>query len=162
MAVLKFRREGAEVDLIGMNEASETIIDKLAIHDKPGAMDQLMAIEGGQDNDNQHAHRIGGRLGLFRKRLPPRRLDRRPKRLEGEGLSRHGAPQGAEKQDLSGRSGWAHARGFLSSCRNWTPNAPGFRMSMAAPSLRMPRRSSGRTARSRSRPGCARATLSRR
>jgi SulP family sulfate permease len=42
MAVLKFRREGAEVDLIGMNEASETIIDKLAIHDKPGAMDQLM------------------------------------------------------------------------------------------------------------------------
>lgn len=42
MAVLKFRREGAEVDLIGMNEASETIIDKLAIHDRPGAMDQLM------------------------------------------------------------------------------------------------------------------------
>jgi SulP family sulfate permease len=40
-AVLKFRREGAEVDLIGMNEASETIVDKLAIHDKPGAMDAL-------------------------------------------------------------------------------------------------------------------------
>lgn len=43
MAVLKFRRDGAEVDIIGMNEASETIVDKLAKHDKPGAMDKLMA-----------------------------------------------------------------------------------------------------------------------
>jgi len=42
MAVLKFRREGAEVELIGLNEASETIVDKLAIHDKPGAMDKLL------------------------------------------------------------------------------------------------------------------------
>ncbi|WP_412506242.1 SulP family inorganic anion transporter [Roseovarius sp. SYSU LYC5161] len=42
MAVLKFRREGAEVELIGMNEASETIVDRLAVHDKPGAMDDLM------------------------------------------------------------------------------------------------------------------------
>jgi len=41
MAVLKFRREGAEVDIVGLNEASETIVDRLAIHDKPGAMDQL-------------------------------------------------------------------------------------------------------------------------
>jgi SulP family sulfate permease len=43
MAVLKFRRDGAEVEIVGMNEASETIVDKLAIHDKPGAMDKLMA-----------------------------------------------------------------------------------------------------------------------
>ncbi|MDP2080382.1 MAG: SulP family inorganic anion transporter [Pseudotabrizicola sp.] len=43
MAVLKFRRDGAEVEIKGMNEASETIVDKLAIHDKPGAMDKLMA-----------------------------------------------------------------------------------------------------------------------
>ncbi|MGY6643666.1 MAG: SulP family inorganic anion transporter [Salinarimonas sp.] len=42
MVVLKFRREGAEVELVGMNEASETIVDRLAIHDKPGAMDKLM------------------------------------------------------------------------------------------------------------------------
>jgi SulP family sulfate permease len=42
MAVLKFRREGAEVELIGLNEASETIVDRLAIHDKPDAMDQLL------------------------------------------------------------------------------------------------------------------------
>jgi SulP family sulfate permease len=43
MAVLKFRRDGAEVEIVGMNEASETIVDRLAIHDKPGALDKLMA-----------------------------------------------------------------------------------------------------------------------
>ncbi|MBN2751426.1 MAG: SulP family inorganic anion transporter, partial [Rhodospirillaceae bacterium] len=37
--VLKFRREGTEVRIIGMNEASATLVDKLALHDKPGAMD---------------------------------------------------------------------------------------------------------------------------
>ncbi len=41
MAILKFRREGAEVEVIGLNSASETIVDRLAIHDKPGAMDAL-------------------------------------------------------------------------------------------------------------------------
>lgn len=39
MIVLKFRREGADVEIIGMNEASETIVDRLAIHDKPGALE---------------------------------------------------------------------------------------------------------------------------
>jgi SulP family sulfate permease len=43
MAVLKFRREGAEVEIVGMNEASETIVDRLAVHDKPGALDKLTA-----------------------------------------------------------------------------------------------------------------------
>lgn len=42
MAILKFRREGADVQVIGMNSASETLVDKLAMHDKPGAMDKLM------------------------------------------------------------------------------------------------------------------------
>ena len=42
MAILKFRREGAEVDVVGMNTATETLVDRLAIHDKPGAMDALM------------------------------------------------------------------------------------------------------------------------
>jgi len=42
MAVLKFRREGAEVEIIGLNQASETIVGKLGIHDKPGALDRLM------------------------------------------------------------------------------------------------------------------------
>ncbi|MBN8889951.1 MAG: sodium-independent anion transporter [Rhodospirillales bacterium 70-18] len=39
--VLKFRREGAAVEIIGLNEASETIVDRLAIHDKPGALERL-------------------------------------------------------------------------------------------------------------------------
>ncbi|GAW33499.1 bicarbonate transporter BicA [Roseovarius sp. A-2] len=42
MAILKFRRDGAEVEVVGMNEATETLVDRLAIHDKPGAMDKLM------------------------------------------------------------------------------------------------------------------------
>jgi SulP family sulfate permease len=42
MIMLKFRREGADVEIIGMNEASETIVDKLAVHDKPGALERLM------------------------------------------------------------------------------------------------------------------------
>ena len=41
-AVLKFRREGTEVEVIGMNEASATLVDRFAIHDKPGAVEQLM------------------------------------------------------------------------------------------------------------------------
>lgn len=43
MAVMKFRRDGAEVEIVGMNAASETIVDRLAVHDKPGAMDKLTA-----------------------------------------------------------------------------------------------------------------------
>ena len=43
MAVLKFRRDGAEVDVTGMNAASGTIVDRLAVHDKPGAIDRLVA-----------------------------------------------------------------------------------------------------------------------
>ncbi|WP_193370244.1 SulP family inorganic anion transporter [Pelagibius marinus] len=42
MIVLKFRREGAEVEIVGLNRASETIVDRLAIHDKPGALERLM------------------------------------------------------------------------------------------------------------------------
>ena len=42
MVVLKLRREGATVDIVGLNEASETLVDKLAIHDKPGAFERLM------------------------------------------------------------------------------------------------------------------------
>ena len=41
--VLKLRRGGALVDIVGMNEASATIVDKLGIHDKPGALDRLAA-----------------------------------------------------------------------------------------------------------------------
>ncbi|MEC4802966.1 MAG: SulP family inorganic anion transporter [Jaaginema sp. PMC 1079.18] len=38
-AVLKFRRHGAEVELVGLNEASATLVDKLATHDKAEAME---------------------------------------------------------------------------------------------------------------------------
>ena len=40
--VLKFRREGTDVEIIGINKASATIIDKLAIHDKPDAADLML------------------------------------------------------------------------------------------------------------------------
>src|SRR3546814_609009 len=40
-AILKFRREGTEVEVIGLNEASASMVDRFAIHDKPGAETQL-------------------------------------------------------------------------------------------------------------------------
>jgi sulfate permease, SulP family len=39
--VIKFRKMGAEVTLIGMNEASATIVDRLGVFDKPEAMELL-------------------------------------------------------------------------------------------------------------------------
>lgn len=39
--VLKFRREGTEVILLGLNDASATLVDRLAIHDKPDALDLM-------------------------------------------------------------------------------------------------------------------------
>lgn len=42
MVVIKFRREGTEVELIGLNEASATIVDRYAIHDNPAAVEKLM------------------------------------------------------------------------------------------------------------------------
>lgn len=43
MAVLKFRRAGTVVEIIGMNAASETIVDRLATHDKRSDPTVLMA-----------------------------------------------------------------------------------------------------------------------
>lgn len=40
--VIKFRREATEVEVIGLNEASATLVDKFAVHDKDGADDMLM------------------------------------------------------------------------------------------------------------------------
>jgi len=40
--VMKFRREGTQVEVIGMNEASATLVDKFAVHDKPDAIERLM------------------------------------------------------------------------------------------------------------------------
>jgi SulP family sulfate permease len=41
--VLKFRREGTEVEVLGLNEASATLVDKFALHDKDSADDLLIA-----------------------------------------------------------------------------------------------------------------------
>jgi sulfate permease, SulP family len=40
--ILKFRRDGASVEVVGLNDASATIVDRLAIHDKPGALDRML------------------------------------------------------------------------------------------------------------------------
>jgi len=40
--VIKFRREGTEVEIIGLNKASETMVDRFAVHDKPDAVESLM------------------------------------------------------------------------------------------------------------------------
>ncbi|WP_404417846.1 SulP family inorganic anion transporter [Vreelandella aquamarina] len=40
--VIKFRREGTEVEMIGLNEASATIVDRYAVHDDPEAVEKLM------------------------------------------------------------------------------------------------------------------------
>jgi len=40
--ILKFRREGAEVEILGMNEASATVVMKLGISDKPDALERML------------------------------------------------------------------------------------------------------------------------
>jgi len=40
--VLKFRRAGADVEVLGLNDASATIMDKLAVHDEPNAMSKVL------------------------------------------------------------------------------------------------------------------------
>ena len=40
--VLKFRREAAQVEVIGLNEASATLVDRFGVHDKEGADDLLL------------------------------------------------------------------------------------------------------------------------
>ncbi|MFC4166347.1 SulP family inorganic anion transporter [Teichococcus aestuarii] len=41
--VLKFRREGTQVEIVGLNEESISLVDRLAMHDKPDALEQLSA-----------------------------------------------------------------------------------------------------------------------
>ena len=41
--VMKFRREGTEVEVVGLNEASATLVDKFALHDKDDGDDLLIA-----------------------------------------------------------------------------------------------------------------------
>jgi SulP family sulfate permease len=41
--VLKFRREGTEVGILGLNEASATLVDRLGTHDKPDALERMLS-----------------------------------------------------------------------------------------------------------------------
>jgi sulfate permease, SulP family len=41
-AVIKLRREGADVEVIGQSEATKTIIDRFGIHDKPEEIEKVM------------------------------------------------------------------------------------------------------------------------
>ncbi len=40
--VIKFRREGTEVEVVGLNEASATIVDRIGVHDKPEEAEKLI------------------------------------------------------------------------------------------------------------------------
>eukprot|EP00389_Voromonas_pontica_P002408 GDKH01003571.1.p1 GENE.GDKH01003571.1~~GDKH01003571.1.p1 ORF type:complete len:91 (-),score=16.11 GDKH01003571.1:268-540(-) len=40
--VIKFRREGAEVEIIGMSDATATIVDKFGVHNDPEEVEKLM------------------------------------------------------------------------------------------------------------------------
>lgn len=41
--VIKYQRLGAEVSVVGMNEASKTLIDKFALHNDPKAVEKLLS-----------------------------------------------------------------------------------------------------------------------
>ncbi|MEX1198715.1 MAG: SulP family inorganic anion transporter [Pseudohongiellaceae bacterium] len=40
--VIKFRRDGADVELLGLNEASATIVDRFGVHDRPEEIDKVL------------------------------------------------------------------------------------------------------------------------
>lgn len=40
--VIKFRREGTDVKVIGLNDASETIVDRFGVYDKPEEIDKVL------------------------------------------------------------------------------------------------------------------------
>ncbi|MEO1068227.1 MAG: STAS domain-containing protein, partial [Cyanobacteria bacterium J06638_6] len=39
--VINFRRNGAEVEILGLNEASATLIENLSTYDNPDALDKI-------------------------------------------------------------------------------------------------------------------------
>ena len=40
--VMKFRREGTRVDVVGMNTATRTVVDRFGVYDKPDEVEKLM------------------------------------------------------------------------------------------------------------------------
>ena len=107
--VLKFRREGAEVEIVGMNEASATIVDKLAIHDKPGALDTPdRATEGGTAMTKIIAF-VDGSI-YARQRLRPRRLGAGATRRAGRAAARARPPRDVQRPVRSQRQPRRSAR----------------------------------------------------
>jgi SulP family sulfate permease len=41
--VLKLRRQGAEVEVLGLNHASATIVDRLGVHGKSEVLEELLS-----------------------------------------------------------------------------------------------------------------------
>ena len=41
--MIKFRREGATVEVVGMNEATTTVVDKFGVHNKPEEAEKLLS-----------------------------------------------------------------------------------------------------------------------
>ena len=41
--ILKFRREATEVEVVGLNEASATMVDRFAVHDKDDAIERMIS-----------------------------------------------------------------------------------------------------------------------
>ena len=39
--VLRYRKRGVKVELIGLNEASATLLERLAIHDQPDPLENI-------------------------------------------------------------------------------------------------------------------------
>jgi len=40
--VIKFRRKGTDVQIVGLNKASQTIVDKFAVHNDPAEIDRIL------------------------------------------------------------------------------------------------------------------------
>ena len=41
--IVKFRLQGTHVELIGMNQATRTLVEKFGVHDKPEQVEKLLA-----------------------------------------------------------------------------------------------------------------------
>jgi sulfate permease, SulP family len=40
-AVLRYRRRGVQVGVVGLNQFSENLLNRVGVHDKPGALEML-------------------------------------------------------------------------------------------------------------------------
>lgn len=57
-AVLKFRKSGVDVEVVGLNEARATIMDKLAMHDRPDAMEKVLGHSTHSGSASQASARV--------------------------------------------------------------------------------------------------------